>query len=145
MAWGRRALRALALVAVLIVGLVVAVAVVSQTAWFRERVRRLAVRHGQRGLVDVLRDAADTSVAAPSPAPALTAREAVVLHALTRTGSAAEIAETLVVSPNTVKSQLRSLYRKLGVTSRPEALDAARRLGLLGAQDALGPQDTPTR
>lgn len=110
----------------------------------RGTLRHLAERHDQQGLVDVLRDAADTTVAAPSPAPALTAREAVVLHALTRTGSATEIAEALVVSPNTVKSQLRSLYRKLGVTSRPEALDAARRLGLLAAQDAVGTQDAPT-
>ena len=35
MAWGRRAVRALAILVVLLVGLTIAIAVVSQTAWFR--------------------------------------------------------------------------------------------------------------
>ncbi|MGD8169596.1 response regulator transcription factor, partial [Herbiconiux sp. P16] len=61
----------------------------------------------------------------------LTDREATVLHQLVETGSAAEIASALFVSINTVKSQLRSLYRKLGVASREEALVAAAERGLL--------------
>jgi LuxR family maltose regulon positive regulatory protein len=60
-------------------------------------------------------------------------RESVVLHALVRTGNAAEIAEELVVSPNTVKTQIRSLYKKLGVNGRDEALFAAYQHGLLHA------------
>ncbi|MFC9789264.1 LuxR C-terminal-related transcriptional regulator [Rhodococcus sp. NPDC127528] len=71
----------------------------------------------------------------PYPAPPvvvdLTGREAAVLAGLSRGDSVAGIAEGLYVSPNTVKTQLRSLYRKLGVHSRAEALDEARRLGLL--------------
>jgi hypothetical protein len=47
---GRRALRALAVVAVLLVGLVVAAAVLTQTAWFRERLRRLAMRQAEQAL-----------------------------------------------------------------------------------------------
>lgn len=58
-------------------------------------------------------------------APVLTQRETVVLLALLRTGSATEIASELVVSRNTVKSQLRSLYRKLGASSRDEAIAIA--------------------
>jgi LuxR family maltose regulon positive regulatory protein len=61
----------------------------------------------------------------------LTERESTVLHQLVETGSTAEIASALFVSTNTVKSQLRSLYRKLGVTSRDEALVTAAERGLL--------------
>jgi LuxR family transcriptional regulator, maltose regulon positive regulatory protein len=35
------------------------------------------------------------------------------------------------VSVNTVKSHLRSIYRKLGVAGRREAVEAGRRRGLL--------------
>jgi LuxR family transcriptional regulator, maltose regulon positive regulatory protein len=42
-----------------------------------------------------------------------------------------EIAEDLCVSINTVKSHLRSLYRKLNVAHRREAIARARQLDLL--------------
>ena len=42
-----------------------------------------------------------------------------------------EIAEALVVSINTVKTQVRSIYRKLNVKSRKEARSAARSQNLL--------------
>lgn len=42
-----------------------------------------------------------------------------------------EIAEAQVVSINTVKTRLRSIYRKLGVNSRRHAVEAARRAGIL--------------
>ena len=42
-----------------------------------------------------------------------------------------EIAAELFVSRNTVKSQVLSIYRKLGVSSRSKAVDRARDLGLL--------------
>jgi two-component system response regulator DesR len=38
------------------------------------------------------------------------------------------IARTLVLSTETVRSHLKNLYRKLGVRSRAEAVDAAERL-----------------
>jgi LuxR family transcriptional regulator, maltose regulon positive regulatory protein len=38
----------------------------------------------------------------------------------------------LFVSRNTVSSQITSVYRKLGVSSRQEAVDRATALGLLG-------------
>lgn len=41
------------------------------------------------------------------------------------------IAEDLYVSRNTVKSHTVAIYRKLGVASRPDAVDRARALGLL--------------
>ncbi|AMB60146.1 hypothetical protein AWU67_16200 [Microterricola viridarii] len=55
----------------------------------------------------------------------LSERERVVLRELMATGSVPAIAERLFVSTNTVKSQLRSLYRKLGVGSRDEVLVVA--------------------
>jgi LuxR family maltose regulon positive regulatory protein len=41
-----------------------------------------------------------------------------------------EIAEQLFVSRNTIKTQALSIYRKLGVSSRSEAVAEAQRLGL---------------
>ena len=41
-----------------------------------------------------------------------------------------EIAQELVVSVNTVKTQVQSIYRKLNVKSRWEAAEAARSLDL---------------
>lgn len=63
--------------------------------------------------------------------PRFTERERVVVRALARHTSPASIAEELFVSPNTVKTQLRSAYKKLGVHSRPDALRRAESLGLL--------------
>ncbi|MEG3615285.1 helix-turn-helix transcriptional regulator [Isoptericola haloaureus] len=69
-------------------------------------------------------------------APALTPREREVLHALAGTDSRTEIAAELVVSVNTVKAQLRTLYAKLGARTRAEALTRAVDLGLLEDVDA---------
>ena len=44
-----------------------------------------------------------------------------------------EIADELFVSFNTVKSQASSIYRKLDVSSRGEAVECAQRAGLLPA------------
>lgn len=44
----------------------------------------------------------------------------------------AEIAERLFVSRNTASSQVSSIYRKVGVSSRNEAVEQATMLGLLG-------------
>ncbi len=45
--------------------------------------------------------------------------------------SVAEIADRLYVSRNTVKSQTIAIYRKLGASSRSEAIDVAVSGGLL--------------
>ncbi|MXQ76769.1 helix-turn-helix transcriptional regulator [Rhodococcus rhodochrous] len=58
----------------------------------------------------------------------LTPRERAVLDALLAGGTASTIAKEQFVTLNTVKTQLRSLYRKLGVHSREEAIAQAQRL-----------------
>ncbi|MGM7697982.1 response regulator transcription factor [Microbacterium sp. A84] len=71
----------------------------------------------------------------PLPVPLerveLTKREIAVLNALNELNGADEIAVALHVSKNTVKTQLRHIYRKFGVHSREEALRAATEEGLL--------------
>jgi LuxR family transcriptional regulator, maltose regulon positive regulatory protein len=42
-----------------------------------------------------------------------------------------QIGEELFLSPNTIKSQAVSIYRKLGVSARNPAVTRARELGLL--------------
>jgi LuxR family maltose regulon positive regulatory protein len=61
----------------------------------------------------------------------LTARERTILQLLPTHLSYVEIGERLFVSVNTVKSNLKSIYRKLGVATRSEAVAAARSAGLL--------------
>lgn len=77
------------------------------------------------GMQDLTRHRARGSLLAAPEHPALTPREAAVLRALVRSGSHGAIAAELFVSANTVKSQLRSLYRKLGARNREEALTIA--------------------
>jgi LuxR family maltose regulon positive regulatory protein len=43
-----------------------------------------------------------------------------------------EIGQTLHVSKNTVKTHQRAIYRKLGVGRRSDAVERARRYGLVG-------------
>jgi LuxR family transcriptional regulator, maltose regulon positive regulatory protein len=61
----------------------------------------------------------------------LTAREQAVLYLLPGGLSAREIGDELGVSRNTIKTHTKSLYRKLGATSRREAVARGRQLGLL--------------
>jgi LuxR family maltose regulon positive regulatory protein len=59
----------------------------------------------------------------------LTERETAVLRLLPRPLSVREIGRELHVSRNTVKSHLRAIYRKLGVTTRDEAVARGREVG----------------
>jgi LuxR family maltose regulon positive regulatory protein len=71
---------------------------------------------------------------APATAPGmstLTAAELRLLPYLPTYLSFREIGERLSVSPHTVKSQAISIYRKLDVTSRSDAIEHAQQLGLL--------------
>jgi len=61
----------------------------------------------------------------------LSRQEQRVLRLLVAGQTYAEMAETLIVSPNTIKTQVSSIYRKLGVSRRAEAIAATQRLHLL--------------
>jgi LuxR family maltose regulon positive regulatory protein len=56
----------------------------------------------------------------------LTEREIDVLRLLVGESSTSEIAQNLYVSPSTVRTHVKSIYRKLGVSSRKEAVLEAR-------------------
>jgi LuxR family transcriptional regulator, maltose regulon positive regulatory protein len=64
-------------------------------------------------------------------ASALTGAELRLLPMLSTHLSFPEIAGVLFLSPNTIKSQAYSLYRKLGAASRSQAVSRSRELGLL--------------
>jgi LuxR family maltose regulon positive regulatory protein len=65
-----------------------------------------------------------------APVPPLTERELEVLQRLGTLSTNTEIAVALYLSPNTVKTHLKSLYRKLEVTRRSDAFRRGRSLGL---------------
>ncbi len=70
----------------------------------------------------------------PSPRPPtepLTDRETVVLSHMALLQTNEEIAAELYVSVNTVKAHARAVYRKLAVSSRREAVNRSRELGLI--------------
>ena len=60
----------------------------------------------------------------------LSPRELAVLRLLDDERTNREVGQILYVSPNTVKAHIKSIYRKLGVSSRKEAAEQARARGL---------------
>ncbi|MGH3501107.1 MAG: LuxR C-terminal-related transcriptional regulator [Nocardioidaceae bacterium] len=83
---------------------------------------------GRREVLDVFPESLDPVV--------LSDREQVVLIKLSEGLTLEQISRELVVSTNTVKSQVRSIYRKLDVSTRQDALHAAVRADLI-ADDPL--------
>jgi LuxR family maltose regulon positive regulatory protein len=100
------------------------------------RVLQTAADPGQAR--ELLAAASLTSTARPprqagaaSPGQELSTKELDVLRLMATPLSRREIGTRLFVSVNTVKSHQRALYRKLGVASRTDAVDRARRRGIL--------------
>ncbi len=61
----------------------------------------------------------------------LTARQVTVLRLLQGTLSLREIGQELYLSPNTVKTHTQAAYRKLGVSTRQDAVARAQQIGVL--------------
>jgi LuxR family transcriptional regulator, maltose regulon positive regulatory protein len=61
----------------------------------------------------------------------LTERELDVLRLFGGELTSRQMAQSLYVSPSTVRTQIKSIYRKLGVSSRGEALEEAYARGLV--------------
>ena len=93
----------------------------SAVEWMSTRLGQLATDAGEL----------TTLAAAPDPAlaDALTARELEVLRLLARGQTNLEIARTLVVREGTVKYHVKNVLRKLGATSRADAVSRYARAG----------------
>jgi LuxR family maltose regulon positive regulatory protein len=109
-----------------------------QAAWLRPVLRsdpQLADAHRhllEPGLVGRGRAEPPTAdQAAPVIVEQLSGREREVLGLLSGMLSTAEVANELYISVNTVKTHLKSIYRKLAATHRGEAVRRARQLELL--------------
>lgn len=74
--------------------------------------------------------AAEPAVEAEPESP-LSPRETTILQAIARGSSIAEIGQSLYISPLTVKSHVRNIYRKLEANSRQHAVYLAQQRGLL--------------
>ncbi len=99
-------------------------------AELRARAARWSRRNGMiTGTVTQASRAGDS--AAPVVTEPLSQREREVLEYVSSMLNTAEIADELYLSVNTVKSHLRSIFRKLGATRRGEAVRRARELQLL--------------
>src|SRR5215217_4370142 len=77
--------------------------------------RKLRARKGREGQLD----------------EELTAHELDVLRLLVSELSTREMAQSLYVAPSTVRTQVKSIYRKLGVSSRGAAVEEAQARGLI--------------
>ena len=60
----------------------------------------------------------------------LSDRELEIAHLLFQDKTSAQIAAELFISVNTVKTHVRSIYRKLSATNRKEAVKRVHELGL---------------
>jgi LuxR family maltose regulon positive regulatory protein len=87
------------------------------------------------GVLDELATELGRQLDALPTATGLTAAELRLLPLLATHLSFREIAERLFVSRNTIKTQAISVYRKLGASSRSEAISRALELGLVDGSD----------
>jgi LuxR family maltose regulon positive regulatory protein len=93
-----------------------------------------AERADEQGVLEVMLGDAEQgapAAARPSDRDQLSDRELAVLRLLPGDLSLREIGSALYVSQNTVKTHVKSIYRKLGVSSRAEAVARARELSLV--------------
>jgi NarL family two-component system response regulator LiaR len=81
-----------------------------------------------RRLLEHIRTAPEGSGGLRPVKSPLTSREWEVMDLLIDQRSTDEIADTLVVSNETVRSHVKSILRKLGVRSRAEAVEAAQKM-----------------
>jgi LuxR family transcriptional regulator, maltose regulon positive regulatory protein len=105
-----------------------------------EQARELIERFADPGSLPVLLEQTERMLGSRprrrvEAAAPLTERELAVLRLLPTRLSTREIGRELYVSVTTVRSHAQAVYRKLGVTTRAEAVARARELGLLPGVD----------
>ena len=84
-----------------------------------------------RHLVRRFQSPADPQQPVAAGGAALTEREREVLERMAKGFNYAEVARSLDMSPNTVTSHIKNIYRKLAVHSRAEAVFEATQMGLI--------------
>jgi LuxR family maltose regulon positive regulatory protein len=84
------------------------------TAWLAEEERAESARSRLHAMIEPLTD-----------------RELGILRLLPAPTPQRELASALFVTPNTLKTHLRAIYRKLGAESRDDAVIRARERGLI--------------
>jgi DNA-binding NarL/FixJ family response regulator len=95
----------------------------------------LALRHVLEGRAVMPVGWQAASLREEAPLDALSVREREVLDLLAGGMSNKEIAARLTISSNTVKFHLRTIYAKLGVRNRVQAIQAARGAAALGLRE----------
>jgi LuxR family transcriptional regulator, maltose regulon positive regulatory protein len=95
---------------------------------YRELLEPDVMNHG---IIPLQRKPPQPVQAAPLVVEQLSAREREVLTLASGMLTTAEIATEMYLSVNTVKTHLRSIYRKLSATHRSEAVCRAQQLQLL--------------
>jgi predicted ATPase/DNA-binding CsgD family transcriptional regulator len=80
-----------------------------------------ATTPGQTSTVSTIQQPTDTVALPPTYPDELTPREAEILRLVASGLSNAQVAEKLIISPRTVHAHVRSIYSKLGITSRSSA------------------------
>jgi DNA-binding NarL/FixJ family response regulator len=86
-------------------------------------------------LLQMLHDEGGPAPFGTEDLPKLSDREIEVLRLFSRGLSYREAADVLGLSPHTIGDHVKSIYRRLCVNSRAEALFEARQLGLIGRGD----------
>jgi len=101
-------------------------------AWAKPACASRPGGHGVAGRAQALRTqlAKERGSAAPG-ASALTDAELRLLPLFATHWTFSEVGQELFLSPNTIKTQAGSIYRKLGVSTRSQAVTRSRELGLL--------------
>ena len=106
----------------------------SKTLTARELVEALEAVHRGEQVVSDVRGRAPSAPGLdwPGRREGITDRESEILALITQGKSNAEVAALTYLSPNTVKSYIRSVYRRIGATSRTQAV-------LWGVQNGFRP------
>lgn len=111
---------------------------IAKSAPYEELIAALLVLRQGRGYIDpqltrmVISQFRRTAATADAtPTAALTARERQIMELVARGKSNRDISDVLFITETTVKSYLRSLYRRLGVADRAHAVAYVMRTGLI--------------
>jgi len=98
--------------------------------------RSILERHPDAGIFPELLERQERKLRARKPPKGqldgeLTEREVDVLRLLNGELSTRQMAKSLYVSPSTIRTHIKSIYRKLGVSSREQAVEEAHARGLI--------------